>query len=197
MNLTGVSTGSVSPQSYGPPRDVALDDDRVKAETESKPEEEKETGKKTDTDDQNRLTDEELKIIGELRKRDAEVKAHEMAHVTAGGQYAGTASFQYQTGPNGARYAVAGEVPIDISEVSGDPEATIIKMGIVQRAALAPAEPSSADRAIAATASMKEMEARSEALKSETENQGKSFGKEGSHELDDQEAKGNTLDLII
>jgi hypothetical protein len=47
---------------------------------------------------------------------------------------------------------VAGEVPIDVSPVAGDPRATIDKMQQVRAAALAPAEPSGADRRIAAEA---------------------------------------------
>ena len=86
-----------------------------------------------------------------LQSKDQKVKMHEMAHVAAGGQYAGAAQYAYKTGPDGRRYAVAGEVPIDVSKEK-DPEHTIQKMAQVKRAALAPADPSAADRAIAARA---------------------------------------------
>lgn len=102
------------------------------------------------TREQQESLDQEL--ITELKARDQEVKAHEQAHRAAGGQYAGAASFTYQSGPDGVRYAVGGEVQIDISPVPNDPEATITKMNVVKAAANAPAEPSSQDRRVAAEA---------------------------------------------
>lgn len=94
----------------------------------------------------------EQEQIAELRSRDQEVRAHEQAHRASGGQYAGAASFTYQSGPDGVRYAIGGEVQIDIAPVPNDPEATITKMNIVKAAANAPAEPSSQDRRVAAEA---------------------------------------------
>jgi hypothetical protein len=99
------------------------------------------------------LAPEEEKVVLELKQRDQEVKTHEMAHLAVAGQYArGGASYTYQQGPDGRRYAVGGEVPIDLSEEK-TPEETIQKMQTVRRAAMAPAEPSSADRSVAASAS--------------------------------------------
>lgn len=98
------------------------------------------------------LDEEELAQLKELKSRDQEVRAHEQAHKSAGGEHAGAVSFTYQNGPDGARYAVGGEVAIDISKVQNDPEATIEKMAKIQRAALAPAEPSNQDRQVAAQA---------------------------------------------
>ena len=112
--------------------------------------------------DQQALSQEELKTLTELKSRDIEVRAHEQAHLSSAGQYAaGGASFSYTTGPNGKRYATGGEVPIDISKADS-PAATIAKMRTVRRAALAPANPSAADRSIAASASGKEAQARKE-----------------------------------
>ncbi|WP_324197256.1 putative metalloprotease CJM1_0395 family protein [Marinobacter sp. CA1] len=98
------------------------------------------------------LTEAELKELTKLKARDREVRAHETAHQSVGGQYAGAPSYTYQRGPDGAQYAVGGEVSIDIAPVEGDPQATIDKMRIVRAAALAPAEPSSQDRTVAAEA---------------------------------------------
>lgn len=108
------------------------------------------------------LTEEETAQVEKLRARDREVRTHEQAHKSAGGRYAGAISYDYQTGPDGKRYAVGGSVPIDVSPVPNDPEATIQKMDQVQRAALAPAEPSGADRRVAAQASRTRAEARAE-----------------------------------
>lgn len=111
---------------------------------------------------ENRQQEADLAQIRELKARDAEVKAHEAAHAAVGGQLAGTPSYTYQRGPDGVRYAVGGEVPIDVSKVNGDPQATLEKMQRVQRAALAPAEPSSQDRQVAALAAQQAAEARAE-----------------------------------
>jgi len=111
---------------------------------------------------ENRQQEADLAQIRQLKARDAEVKAHEAAHAAVGGQLAGSPSYTYQRGPDGVRYAVGGEVPIDVSKVNGDPQATLEKMQLVQRAALAPAEPSSQDRRVAALAAQQAAEARAE-----------------------------------
>ena len=108
------------------------------------------------------LSAEEQQRVAELAQRDAEVRAHEQAHKSAAGGHGGAISLSYQTGPDGKRYAVAGEVPVDISPIKGDPSATIQKMQTIQRAALAPAEPSSADRRVAARAAQYANQARVE-----------------------------------
>ncbi|HET8849242.1 MAG TPA: putative metalloprotease CJM1_0395 family protein [Marinobacter sp.] len=108
------------------------------------------------------LTDAELKQLSELKARDREVRAHEAAHQAVGGQYAGGMSFTYQRGPDGAQYAVGGEVSIDIAPVQGDPRATIEKMRVVRAAALAPAQPSGQDRAVAAQAMQTMLQAQAE-----------------------------------
>ncbi len=97
------------------------------------------------------LSSEEKAVVTELKARDREVRNHERAHKAAGGRYAGGISFTYQSGPDGRQYAVGGEVPIDMSPEQS-PEATIQKMNIVISAALAPAEPSGQDQAVARAA---------------------------------------------
>ena len=109
------------------------------------------------------LTQEELKLLDELKQADTEVRNHEMAHIAAGGGLITSgASFTYRRGPDGIRYAVAGEVGIDTSAIPGDPKATIQKMQQVQRAALAPASPSNQDIKVAANASSMAAKASSE-----------------------------------
>ncbi len=72
-------------------------------------------------------TPEEQQQLDELKARDAEVKTHEAAHLAAAGGFATSgASYTYQTGPDGQKYAIGGEVSIDVGAVSGDPEATIV-----------------------------------------------------------------------
>lgn len=101
--------------------------------------------------------------IAKLAARDREVRAHEQAHVAAGGSLITSGpTYSYQTGPDRRRYAVGGEVGIDSSPVRGDPEATIDKARRVRAAALAPAEPSTQDRQVAARATQMEQSARLE-----------------------------------
>jgi len=133
------------------------------------------------------VTPEERAVINDLKKTDKEVRAHEAAHVAAGGQYVtGGAQFEYQTGPDGKKYAVGGEVQIDTSSVPDDPEATIAKMQVVKRAALAPGQPSSQDRSVAAAAARIEAEARQQLSSPSSDNKNK-----GSNPADQYSAGGN------
>lgn len=94
------------------------------------------------------LTEEETQKIEQLKARDSEVRVHENQHKSVGGQYAQAPSYTYEKGPDGKSYVTDGEVQISISEES-TPEKTISKMQQVRKAALAPAEPSGADRNVA------------------------------------------------
>jgi len=102
--------------------------------------------------------------VRKLAARDREVRAHEAAHKAAGGSLAGPASFGYTKGPDGQRYASSGEVSIDTSKVSGDPQATLRKANQIRAAALAPAQPSNQDQAVAADAARMAAQARVEIL---------------------------------
>jgi len=109
------------------------------------------------------LSEEEKKQVNDLEKRDQEVKTHEQAHIAAGGTYVqGGADYETTKGPDNKDYAISGEVQIDTSPISGDPEATIDKMRTVRAAALAPAQPSATDQAVAAEAAQQEESAKKE-----------------------------------
>jgi hypothetical protein len=108
--------------------------------------------------------EQERQEIRALAQRDREVRAHEQAHMAAGGPYAGAAKYQYEKGPDGVNYAVAGEVPIDTSP-EATPEATLQKARTIKRAAMAPAEPSPQDRQVAMEAAAMELEARQDLIK--------------------------------
>lgn len=110
------------------------------------------------------LSADEQQQILELELRDQEVQVHEAAHAAVGGQYAGAPSLSYETGPDGKRYAVSGEVNVDMSEISGDPAATMKKADVIRAAALAPAQPSSQDRNVAARAAQMKTQAQAELM---------------------------------
>lgn len=119
------------------------------------------------------LSDEQSEQVEKLKQRDTQVRQHEAAHQSAaGGLASGGATFEYETGPDGRRYAVGGEVNIDTSDVSGDPRATIAKLQQVRAAALAPADPSGQDRNVAAQASARIAKAQAELSSSATEGAG-------------------------
>lgn len=108
------------------------------------------------------LTDAEEKQVRELKARDREVRAHEQAHARVGGSYASSPTYTFQDGPDGKRYAIGGEVQIDSAPIPGNPEASIRKLDIVIRAALAPSEPSSQDLKVAAQARENKLKAQAE-----------------------------------
>ena len=181
------------------PASLSLANDASKTGEAENEEEENttgQTGPKTDLE----LSEEERRILNELRTRDAEVRAHEQAHLSAAGPYAnGAPKFEFQTGPDGKQYAVGGEVSIDTSPVPGNPEATARKAQTVKRAALAPRDPSGQDLAVAAQAAQLEVQARQEAKaekaeenESEPENAPSSIEESGESEKGSGEANSES-----
>lgn len=175
---TSVSAPALNPASITPSTGLAAPTDRVEISTEAI-----ELASNTTTvssqcadcaagscttckkdEKQNELSEEEQTQVEKLKERDAEVRAHEAAHAATGGAFAGGASYEYQVGPDGKRYAIGGEVKIDASPIDGDPAATIDKLRTVQAAALAPAEPSGQDKKVAAQAAAAIREAEAELL---------------------------------
>ncbi|SDD67593.1 SprA-related family protein [Rhodospira trueperi] len=100
----------------------------------------------------NDLTPEEQAEVQKLRAIDQRVRQHEAAHKAAGAGVTGPATFTMVTGPDGRQYAVGGEVSITVNASQSNPQQAIAQLEQVKRAALAPADPSSADRAAAAAA---------------------------------------------
>jgi hypothetical protein len=118
-----------------------------------------------DTDknkDSVQLSDKAKALLRSLQARDQQVRAHEQAHLAASGGLATSgASYTYQRGPDGVSYAVGGEVSIDVS-AGRTPEETIARAITIRAAALAPADPSGQDLAVAAAAGQLEQQARGE-----------------------------------
>jgi SprA-related family len=108
------------------------------------------------------LTPEELRVVAQLQSRDREVRSHEAAHQAAGGGHVGAASYSYQRGPDGKNYAIGGEVPVSMSTSGSSPEDIIRQMEQISAAALAPANPSSQDYAVAAAADAMAAQARAD-----------------------------------
>ena len=139
-----------------------------------------------------KLDQNEQSEIAALKRRDAEVRRHEQAHIAAAGSYVkGGAHFDYVTGPDGKRYATGGEAQIDTSEIPDSPEATIEKARTIARAALAPAKPSSQDRRVAAQAAKMEQNARLELARMKSE------GYDQNGQSLDQKSLSSIFDLLI
>lgn len=99
-----------------------------------------------------KLSQEDKQIIADLKARDAEVKTHEQAHrAAAAGINASAPSYDYETGPDGKKYAVGGEVNVSFRE-GGSAESNVAKAQAMKAAALAPAQPSSQDLSAARNA---------------------------------------------
>ena len=113
-------------------------------------------------DQQRRQAMEDQQLIRRLSVRDAEVRAHEAAHASVGGQFAGAPSFSFQRGPDGIDYAVGGEVRLSVPSGGANPELTLQALQQVRAAALAPANPSEQDRRVAAQAASQALELRAE-----------------------------------
>ena len=109
------------------------------------------------------LSIEEQRIVTELQAADTNVRAHEAAHMAAGGGLTSPASYTYERGPDNKMYAVAGEVGISTGE-GNTPQESLNKAQTIRRAALAPADPSPQDLKVAAQAASMEMSARAEIL---------------------------------
>ncbi len=150
----GVADPDPNSQSASPLQDAASQDTGSTEQSDPQKQTENQAASSQETaPDGTPLTEDELRLVDELKKVDDEVRQHEMAHMSAGGSLVTSAAqFSYKTGPDGQKYAVAGEVGIDTSAIPGDPQATIDKMERVKQAALAPASPSSQDLKVAAQA---------------------------------------------
>ena len=109
------------------------------------------------------LSMEEQRMVTELQAADTNVRAHEAAHMAAGGGLTSPASYTYERGPDNKMYAVAGEVGISTGE-GNTPQESLNKAQTIRRAALAPADPSPQDLKVAAQAASMEMSARAQIM---------------------------------
>ncbi|MFB0934340.1 MAG: putative metalloprotease CJM1_0395 family protein [Propionivibrio sp.] len=155
MAIQGVSGNSAQVVVYGSSTSVVQAARREKSGARA----EKEESARSQSQ---QLSAEEQRQVRDLQATDSRVRAHEQAHIAAGGGLVeGGATFTYATGPDDKRYAVAGEVSIDTSP-GRTPEETIPKAQRIRDAALAPADPSPQDRSVAAAATQMEGNARAE-----------------------------------
>jgi hypothetical protein len=133
--------------------------------------------------------------VAKLKSRDADVRAHEQAHLAAAGDLVrGGPNYDYQRGPDGKDYAVGGEVTIDTSPVNGNPRATITKAQRIIAAALAPADPSSQDESVAGQAQAMENQAQAQLTASQVAATSQVLGSAG-RKPSGKVAPGSLVDL--
>lgn len=140
------------------------------------------------------LTAEQAKVVEQLKQRDQVVRQHEQAHISAGqGIILSGPTYDYQTGPDGKRYAIGGEVRIDTS-MPDNPEDALTKAQKIKSAALAPSEPSSQDLMVARKAQSMEQTARQELARVE---QYKKTAEQGEGPVDSVTAYNNVPMSIL
>lgn len=143
------------------------------------------------------LSLEEQRIVTELQAADTNVRAHEAAHMAAGGGLTSPASYTYERGPDNKMYAVAGEVGISTGE-GNTPQESLNKAQTIRRAALAPADPSPQDLKVAAQAASMEMSARAQIMQekmaqnSQNQNNSNETSAENSTENSNINSAGNS-----
>lgn len=136
------------------------------------------------------LSADQQRRVDQLKAADSRVRAHEQAHMAAGGDLVrGGAAYSYETGPDKKRYAVAGEVSIDTSEARS-PEATITKAAHIRDAALAPIDPSPQDRQVAAYAAQMGMRAQQELAQKAAEERARAGSEPSSRAIGAYQAAG-------
>jgi len=174
-SAAGVSAASAQRQTIKLPEDrITLSGKRPEESRAQQPADAKEptakepTPGEPTTPDGKSVEDPQVKqVVERLKRTEEKVKAHEAAHKAAGGNLASSASYSYTQGPDGRSYITGGEVQIDMSP-GRTPQETISKMQQVIRAALAPADPSGQDRAVAAQAASQMAQAQQQKLQADS-----------------------------
>lgn len=154
--------GATPTSAFGPLRDTVSISTAAKQARQAEQQKSEQGSADTSEPGEEELSDGEQEMVRELESRDREIRQHEQAHKAAAGNLAvGGPSYTYQTGPDGKRYAIGGEVKIRL-KTGRTPEETLRNMEQAQRAANAPQSPSGPDRAVAGQAARIAGEARRE-----------------------------------
>jgi len=156
-------------EKVGPAYSVELSKDgKTKESEKSRVTASSDSNKESSVTEKSSKAQKDLRIAREViryQQADRSVRSHEAAYTAAGGAFAGSASFVYTRGPDGNMYVTGGEVSIH-APAGKTPEETIRNMEIVERAALAPADPSPQDLSTASAALMIAARARAQLMSS-------------------------------
>ena len=144
-----------------------------------------------------KLTPSQQQEVANLKARDAEVRTHEQAHISAAsGLNASAPNYTYKTGPDGKKYAVAGEVDISFNK-SDNPEENIAKAQTMKAAATAPAQPSNQDMSVARKADQLISEATQELAQKDAGAAIAAAGSDGSNQAVTSDNSSATSDLKV
>ena len=148
-------------------------------------------------DNTQELSSEELRVVRDLTTRDTQVKTHEAAHQAAGGGMIGAASYTYQQGPDGKMYAIGGEVPISVKS-GATPEENIANARQIMAAAMAPANPSPQDYAVASSARVMQIKAEQQLAREKLEEMSgtKAYDNTQNDKTDSSEKK-DTINISV
>lgn len=176
---------------------LVLEDDPLRKqenpqEKKLEKEEEKKAVEKAKSTDE--LSQDEKQLVTDLQARDAEVKAHEAAH-QSGGAATGAATYTYQQGPDGKMYAIGGEVSVSF-QTGSTPQETIANAQAVIASALAPADPSAQDMAVASSAMVMMMKAQQQLAREAQEAvMGKEIYKNEADKSNNTSPQTNDIDI--
>jgi len=175
-------------------RRVYEDNSLTKEKTPQEKETQKEEDKKEVEKSSDELSQDEKRLVLDLQSRDTEVRAHEAAH-QSGGASTGGATYTYQQGPDGKMYAIGGEVSISF-QTGSTPQETIANAQAVIASALAPADPSGQDLAVASSAMLMMMKAQQQvARQTQDATMGKETYKNEADKNNNTQAKSSDLDI--
>lgn len=102
-----------------------------------------------------KMSEEELRILKELKLRDSSVRNEEESHARMLGRHAGAIKYEYQVGPDGRAYVINGSVEVTPKFNSQNPEEIRQVLEKIRRAAITVSNPSQADLNVAASAASK------------------------------------------
>lgn len=95
------------------------------------------------------LTPEEVRTVAALERRDGSVRQEEQIHAAQAGAFGGAPVYEYEVGPDGKRYAVAGEVPVHVKNPTGDAEQLARALAVLSQTTTSTGAPSAQDIAVA------------------------------------------------
>lgn len=90
----------------------------------------------------------EIALFGRLQRHRRDVMRHEIERFQTGQPYASFPQYFYVRGPLNRLFAISGIIKFNVSPIRGNKKETLIKLGKLQRAALAPRTPSNQDRQV-------------------------------------------------
>lgn len=110
-----------------------------------------------------------------LEQTELQIRRHVAAHNAVSPQYVSAPSYSYSPAIDGTRYITSGDVSFETSAIANEPQQTLSKAQLIQRAALAPNDPTPSDFSASQRAQQLAYSARLEMQTSGSENIGTSI----------------------